>query len=292
MKVAVAGGTGFIGRAATRACLGAGHEVVVLSRHRPTETIDWRPVDITVPGSIAPALAGCAAVIDAVQFSGMPIEDRRRGLTFERIDLEGTKNLVAAARDAGIGHFVGLSGVGASDRGPYHWLRYKAEEERSIRESGLAYTIFRPSWVYGPDDVSLNRLLRTSRWLPFAPVIGDGRAPIAPLFVDDLGAHLAAALDEPRARNQVFEIGGPETLTMDEVMRVALAAAGRRRIVLHFPKRLMRWVGTIANRLPGRPLTADAVEFITMPAPVENSAVVAAFGLPLTPLRIALSSYL
>lgn len=297
MNVVVAGGTGFLGREVSAALLDAGHAVTVLSRRMPErDPIDsraaWRAGDVTAPEGLTAALEGASTVVDAVQFPNSPIENPGKGFTFERIDLGGTKNLVDAARAAGVGHFIGLSGVGADETAPYHWLRFKWQEEQYIMASGLRYTIFRPSWIYGRRDVSLNRFLGFARFLPFIPVIGNGQTRINPLFAPDLGAHVAASAGNAEALGKVFEIGGPAVLTMDDVIRAALKAAGKRRLLLHNPRPLMKAVASVVQFAPGRPLTPDAVDFITMDGVADTSRLTATFGMPLTPLEAGLATYL
>jgi len=297
MKIVVAGGTGLLGRAITTALLDAGHQVTATSRSNPaSDPIDsralWASADVTVPGTLPAAVQGADAVVDAVQFPNSPIENPRKGFTFERIDLGGTRNLVDAARAAGVRHFIGLSGVGASADARYHWQRFKWEEEQYIAASGVPFTVFRPSWIYGERDVSLNRFLGFTRFLPFVPVIGNGRARINPLYIGDLGAHVAAAVAKGNPTGQVFEIGGPETLTMDEVIRCALQVAGKRRFLLHNPVFVMKAVASLVQFAPGRPLTPGAIDFITMDGVADNTNLTASFGLPLTPLRDGLSRYL
>lgn len=295
MRVLIAGGGGFLGRAITLATLDAGHAVTIMSRSRPQGTDEratWVAGDVTDPTSLATALPGIEVVVDAVQFPNSPIENPKKGYTFERIDLGGTKNLADAAKAADVSQFIGLSGTGAAADGRYHWLRCKWQEEQHIKEIGLPHTIFRPSWIYGPADVSLNRFLNFAKFLPFIPVIGNGKTRINPLFVADLGAHVAASIGKPDVLGRVFEIGGPDTLTMDEVIRAALEAAGKRRMLLHQPVPLMKLVARAAKHAPGRPLTPDAVDFITMDGVVDPGPLVAVFGLPLTPLAEGLRTYL
>lgn len=293
MKVLVAGGTGLLGSAAADFVASAGHDVSVLSRSQPRSSqFGWVAGDVTKPATLAPALEGMDALIDAVQFPNAPMEDPARGYTFERIDLGGTKALIDAAKVAGVGLFIGLSGVGAAPDARYHWLRYKYQEEEYVAASGVSYVMFRPSWVYGPRDVSLNRFLGFARFLPFVPVVGDGKTRIAPLFIDDLGRHIAAALSLPAAHGQVFEIGGPEDLTMDEIVRTALEVEAKRRFLLHQPVALMKLVASVAQHLPGRPLTPGAIDFITMDGLADTARLRATFGLPLTALREGLSTYL
>ena len=297
MNVVVAGGTGLNGEAIVRALLDAAHEVTVLSRSEPARNehdprARWAYGDVRQPESLVTALQGADTVVDAVQFPNSPIENPKKGFTFERIDLQGTKNLVDAAKAAGVARFVGLSGVGAAEDARYHWLRFKWQEEQYVQASGLAATIFRPSWIYGPHDVSLNRFLGFARWLPFVPVVGNGKTRINPLFVDDLGAHVAAALARHDTAGRLFEIGGPAVLTMDEVIRAALKAAGKRRFLLHQPAALMKLIAGVVQHVPGRPLTPGAVDFITMDGVADTREIVQTFGLPLTPLAEGLATYL
>ncbi|MGE5597336.1 MAG: NAD(P)H-binding protein [Hyphomicrobiales bacterium] len=291
MNVLVAGGTGLVGSGITAAMRQAGHEVAVLSRSGRSRVEGVRAVrgDVTRPDTLAGQVDGFDVVVDAVQFPGSPMENPKKGLTFERVDLGGTRNLVDAAKAAGVGHYIGISGAGAAPDARYHWLRYKWEEEEYIKASGVPYTIFRGTWVYGPDDVSLNRFLGFARWLPFVPVIGNGKIRLNPLLVDDFGRHAAAAVTNGEARNRLFEIGGPEVLTMDEIIRTALRVAGKRRFLLHQPKPLMKAVGAVAQFLPGRPLTPDAIDFVTMDPVADTTELQAVFKLRLTPLAEGLS---
>ena len=296
MKVCVAGGTGLLGRAIVPALINAGHEVAILSRSDPSrDPVDpratWVRGDVTDPASLISALRGMDAVVDAVQFPNSPVENPKKGYTFERIDLGGTKNLVDAAKAAGVPRFIGLSGAGAAEDARYHWLRFKWQEEQHIQASGLTWTIFRPSWIYGPRDVSLNRFLGFAKFLPFIPVIGNGKIRLNPLFVDDLAAHVAAAPGRPAPENRLFEIGGPDVLTMDEIIRTALRVRGKKRFLLHQPAALMKLVASVAQFAPGRPLTPDAIDFILMDPIADTASLREVFGLPLTPLAAALGTY-
>jgi uncharacterized protein YbjT (DUF2867 family) len=297
MKVLVAGGTGFLGREIVGQLVTGGYEVTVLSRSDPARNavspeVHWIQGDVTRPDTLAAALSGFDVVVDAVQFPGSPFENPKKGWTFEQIDLQGTRNLVDAARAAGTAHFIGLSGVGAAAAAKYHWLRFKWDEEQAIITSGVPYTVFRPGWVYGPGDVSLNRFLGFAKVLPFVPVIGDGKMLLNPLFVTDLGNHVTAAVGGGSNTKGIFEIGGPDRVTMDEIIRTALAVAGKRRWLFHQPKALMKAVAGVAQFAPGRPLTPDGIEFVTMEAIADTSELTRAFGLTLTPLAEALATYL
>jgi NADH dehydrogenase len=298
--ILVAGGTGFVGGGIVRELARRGKPVAVLTRNAtkaatrfPHSEVEYREGDVREPASLAAALQGVEVVIGCVQFPNSPIENRRRGYTFEEIDAVGTERLVEAAKAAGVQRYIYLSGAGAAPDAKYHWFRAKWRAETAVRGSGITYVIFRPSWVYGPEDHSLNRFLTMSRFLPFVPIIGDGsRQRLQPVFIDDLGWAVAEAVDNRAADNRVFEIGGPAVLTMREIVRTALAVMGRRRFPLRIPKVLMKAQATLLRFLPGPPLTPDAIDFITMDALADSSELVEALGLRLTSLREGLSTYL
>lgn len=237
-------------------------------------------------------MQGVEAVVGTQQFPNSPIENPGKGYTFEKVDAEGTENLVRAAKAAGVGRYVYLSGVGASPEGR-HWFQAKWRAEAAVKESGLAYTIIRPSWVYGPEDRSMNRFLKMSRFLPFVPLIGNaGKQRMQPVFVDDVARAVADSLENPAANNQLFELGGPEVMSMSDVVRTALEASGRKRLLLSAPAFVMRAVASVMQFAPGKPLTPDAVDFITHDALADSTAIQKALGLRVTPLREGLATYL
>jgi uncharacterized protein YbjT (DUF2867 family) len=298
--VAVAGGTGFVGRAIVAELAARGRRVIVLS-HRPAgspaartagPTIEVRPADVTRPELLAGALEGVETLVIALAFRNSPIEAPRRGQTFEKVDAAGTEALVAAARAARVSRLVYVSGAGAAADAARHWFRAKWRAEEAIRGSGIDYTIFRPSWIYGPGDRSLNRFLGMARWLPFVPQIGNGRQVVVPVFVEDMGRLVADALDAPAARNATFEVGGPETLTMDDVIREALRVSHKRRPIIHAPASLMKLAVRPLLILPVPPMTPDAIDFVVQSAPVDTGPLTRALPLRMTPLAEGLATYM
>jgi uncharacterized protein YbjT (DUF2867 family) len=232
-------------------------------------------------------------VVGCQQFPKSPIENARRGHTFEEIDARGTENLVIAAKAVGAKRYVYLSGAGAGPDAQQHWFRAKWRAETAVRDSGLVYTIFRPSWIFGPEDKALNRFLGMSRFLPLVPLIGNaGNQRLQPVFIDDVGRAVAEALVHPTADNQVFDIGGPEVLTMKEIVGAALEVSGRRRLMVSAPRAVMKLAASVLLFMPGRPLTPDAVEFITMDALADPTRAELTLGIKMTPLREALATYL
>src|SRR5690606_7118092 len=128
--------------------------------------------------------------------------------------------------------FVYISGVGAGTN-TRHWFRFKYAAEQALQDSGLEWAIVRPTWVYGPDDHALNRLLGFTRYLPFLPMFGNGKQNMQPIFVDDMASIIADAALRPEAANQLFEAGGPEVMSMNDVLKTAMDVAGRSRPILH-----------------------------------------------------------
>jgi NADH dehydrogenase len=233
-------------------------------------------------------------MINAVQFPTAPIEVPRKGWTFEQVDYQGTVNQVDAAKAAGVKRFVYVSAVGADLNGPKHWFRFKAMAEQHLRASGLEWTIVRPSWVYGPRDHSLNRLLGFTNFLPFMPLFGDGKQDMQPVFIQDVGRVVAQAATAPQAANQLFEVGGPEVMSMDDVLKTGLDVMGRKRFLLHQPMFVGTLIGKLLSLQPflTPPLTADAVDFVSRPAVADNTNLMNLLQPQLTPLRQGLESYL
>jgi NADH dehydrogenase len=281
MDVLVAGGTGFVGGAIAAELAARGHRVTVLS-HEPSGTRRELP--------------RADALGIAIAFHGYPMENPRRGETFMDVDAGGTERLVEGAREAGIGRLLYISGAGAAPDAPRHWFRAKWRAEEAVRGSGIPFTILRPTWLYGPRDAALNRFVRLGRSLPFVPMPGPGTEPLAPMFIDDLARLAADVLTDPQAReiarDRTFEVGGPETLTLNEIVRRAMAADNRRRPILHAPAGLMKLLAWPLQFLPRPPLTPDAVDFVNQPAQVDPGPLLAALPRRLTPLDEGLATYL
>jgi uncharacterized protein YbjT (DUF2867 family)/ligand-binding SRPBCC domain-containing protein len=203
--VAVAGGTGFVGGEIARELRRRGRHVIVLTsrgesaRGQLPDDIELRAADVRDPESLRAALEGVDELVISLAFPGLPVEQPKRGYTFMEVDAGGTQALVEAGRQAGVGRVVYLSGAGAGHEAERHWFRAKAVAEDAVRGSGMAWTILRPTWVYGPGDVSLNRFLGFARTLPFVPLTNLGRQQLAPVFVRDVAALAADSLEQDTA---------------------------------------------------------------------------------------------
>ena len=298
LTVAVAGGSGFVGGGIAAELFSRGHRVVLLSRQGDAargplpDEVEVRHADATRQDGLVPALEGIDALVIALAFKNSPIESPARGQTFEGVDAAGTEHLVAAAREAGIGHVLYVSGAGAAPDAERHWFRAKWRAEEAVRGSGIPFTILRPTWIYGPRDVSLNRFIGFARQLQVVPMTNFGTQLLAPLFIDDVARLAADSLTDPAAIGQVFEIGGPETLTMRDIIARALEVAGVRRPIIPAPAPLVRLGAAPLTLLPTPPLTPDAVDFINQPATVDVAPLLARMPRRLTPLEEGLATYL
>jgi NADH dehydrogenase len=295
--VGVAGGTGFVGSEIARELRRRGRRVVVLSsrgeeaRGQLPDDVEIRPADVRDPEGLRAALAGVDELVISLAFPGLPVEQPRKGYTFMEVDAGGTQRLVRAGRDAGVGRLVYLSGAGADHDAAHHWFRAKAVAEDAVRSSGMAWTILRPTWVYGPGDVSLNRFLGFARTLPFVPMTNLGRQRLAPVFVGDIAQLAADSLEQDDAAERTFEIGGPETMSMREVIGRAMRVAGIGRPIVPGPAPLMKLAAWPMRFLPHPPLSPDAVDFVNQPATVDIAPLLAAMPRELTPFEEGLSRY-
>jgi uncharacterized protein YbjT (DUF2867 family) len=294
MTILVSGATGFMGSAITRHLLAAGHRVCAMGRSAERSRsilgrfdecrralgegrLTFVSADLTQPETLRPAVAGVDVIVQAAQFPGAPNEDPGKGYTYMNIDRNGTMNLLQAASDvywartagpglarfpSGSPRFLYLSGITVREDAPETWNRAKWQAEEAIRGSGLDWTIIRSSMAYGPSDVALNTIIRYSDFLPVMPLFGDGEEKLTPVFVEDVGrvfTRVVAAANG--ADGATLPLGGPEVLTMNELLRTALDVMRRHRPLLHVPKPVGRVQGAVMQFLPGRPLTPMAVDF-------------------------------
>jgi uncharacterized protein YbjT (DUF2867 family) len=286
----VTGGTGFVGPRIVHALREREQPVRALVR-RPTERsaatlASWGSElvqgDLGDAASLRRAVEGAEVVVHLVSIRQGSDED------FRRVMDRGTRDLVAAAKEAGVGRFVLMSALGTSeetkDLVPYY--RSKWAMEQTVRGSGIEHVIFRPSFVFARDGGILPTFRRLARVAPVTPIIGSGQQRIQPIWLDDVAAYFAAGVDKPEAANTTFELGGPDAVTWNEFWERLKRALGQRRPSVHVPTRLMRLNALVTERLPGNiPLTRDLLTMLEHGDNVTtNDDAVQTFGLPLVPL--------
>jgi nucleoside-diphosphate-sugar epimerase len=289
--VAVAGGSGFIGGAIVRRLLGAGFLVRLMTRNPDrarqrfgSSNIDFFRADLTEPRSLRVPLAGAGAIINAAQFDGYPVENPRRGLTFERVDYGGTCALIDMADHRALTRFVYISGASASPSATHPAFRAKGRAELVLHNSGLPFTIFRPALAYGPGGRVLSMFARILRFSPLFVIPGSGLQRVQPLLVDDLAECVVMAL-EGSGRNGTFEICGPETMSLDELVLLLMEITRRRRLIVHAPGGLVKMAGAIAETIPAQLFSRDAAAFLMTDYVCDNRALLEEFKVTLTPPR-------
>jgi uncharacterized protein YbjT (DUF2867 family) len=286
--ILLTGGTGFVGGHVAHALRADGKPVraLVRDRRRAGKLEAWGVElvegDVTDAASVRAASAGVDAVVHLVAIrQGRPEE-------FQRVMVGGTRNLLAAATDAGVQRFVHMSALGTTeqtkDTVPYY--RAKWQMEQDVKTSGLPYVIFRPSFIFAADGGILPTFAKLARLTPVTPIIGSGRQRIQPIWADDVAAYFVRALDEDAAVDRTFELGGPEALTWTEFWERLKRAQGIRRKSVHVPIGLMRLNALVTERLPGNiPLTRDLLTMLELgDNVVTDTAAVEAFRIPLVAL--------
>lgn len=298
MRIVVAGGTGFIGRAVVERLLEAGgHDVAVTTRD-PGRDDPWSGrVQLLQafagdPTSLGRAFARAEVVIHAIQFPNHPVEDSGKGRTYLEVDGQGTSVAARMAKALGVRRFVYLSGAGAGQGRPQPWFRAKDMAEAAIRDTGMEHALLRPSWIYGPGDRSMSRFVLFCRYLPVIPVIGDGTTPVYPVYVKDVARAVAEAALREDAKALALELGGPERLTMDQILHTVQSVLKKRRPLLHHPAKLMKLLVLPLQLLPEPMLSPDAIDFVLQEVDIDTRPAAAYFGFPFRRLEEGLRDYL
>ncbi|HKA27040.1 MAG TPA: NAD(P)H-binding protein [Gaiellaceae bacterium] len=286
MKVLVTGGTGFVGPHVVRTLDDRGHELRLLVRDSTdSRSLPGRPVvgEMTNTVSLHHAVEGVDAVVHLVAIRQGSHEQ------FRRVMEQGTRDLTSAAQNAGVKRFVLMSALGTGedtkDLVPYYHGKW--EMEHAVKGSGLEHVIFRPSFIFGSDGGILPTFRKLAKRTPATPIVGSGEQKIQPIWVDDVAAYFADALDKPETTNRTFDLGGPEIVSWNELWQRLRTELGiRRRPQVHVPVGLMRINAIVTERLPGNiPLTRDLLKMLEYgDNVVSNDDALQTFQLPLVPL--------
>jgi NADH dehydrogenase len=233
--VAVLGGSGFVGRHVCHALAAEGYRVRVATRDRerakeqlillPTADVDV--VDVHEPAQLASFLAGAEAVINLVGV----LHDGRGARGFQGAHVELARKVVTACRDSGIRRLLHMSALGAERAAPSAYLRTKGEAEAVVRESGLAWTVFRPSVIFGHGDSFLNLFARLLRLSPVLPLACPG-ARFQPVFVEDVAAAFVKSLADPGGAGKSHDLCGPRVYTLRGLVEYVGAVTGRKRPII------------------------------------------------------------
>jgi NADH dehydrogenase len=264
VKVLVTGGYGFVGPKVVHALRARDHDVRALVRDRArAKTLEAWDCEL-VEGDVADAASLRRAAEDVECVVHLVAIIKGKPADFERIMAQGTRDLISAAETGGAKRLVLMSALGTSEENrdlvPYY--RAKWDMEQAVRASALEHVVFRPSFVFGSDGGVLPMFVRQVRWSPVTPVVGDGEGRLQPIWVDDVAAFFAQAVDSAVAAGQTFELGGPDAVTWNELFERIRRVLGTRRATMHIPVGLMRVGATLTDWLPFAPITRDQLKML------------------------------
>jgi uncharacterized protein YbjT (DUF2867 family) len=263
-RVVVVGGSGFVGRYLVATLARDGHEVVVPTRRREAAkhlillpTVEVIETDVFDRLALARLLAGATAVVNLVG-----ILNESGQTTFARSHGELARILTVACGTAGIRRFVQMSALHADTSGPSRYLRSKGEAEAIVKASGLAWTIFRPSVIFGPEDSFLNLFAKLARLLPII-ALGSPDARFAPVYVGDVAHCLAHALADDATQGQSYDLCGPAAYSLRELVRYVGECSGTVRPIIPLGPRLSRLQAMVLEMLPGQLMSRDNLASMT-----------------------------
>lgn len=288
--VLVTGASGFVGSYVVPELAAAGHRVVALvrspgageavRRRLPAAlaaNVDLRTGDVLDPATLGAALVGVDAVVHLVAIP----RDWSGGRDLLRVNLGGTRSVIAAMAQAGVRRLVHLGALGVEDREELHYATSKARAEAAVRESGLDWTVLRPSLLFGPRDGFFNIVADLVRLpSPVVPVPGNGQSRFQPIHAGDVALCVRLAVERPATAGRSFDLGGPRVWTYREITAEVARALGKRRAIIPMPIPLIRLAAGTAEALRLRffPVATDQLRQLALDNVGALDAVHGAFG--------------
>ena len=295
MRIAIIGGTGFVGGYLITALLDNGKDISALVRPGSegkilSKTVDVVSGDLASEGALRDTLKGCDVVIYNV---GLLREFPRRGITFEQAQYQGVVDTVAAAKAEGVSRMLLMSAIGVKDPG----TKYQATKRRAelyALSSGLDVTVLRPSVIFGDPRGTMEFATQLYRDMvrPPIPAAGFAGVRMSPVHIEDVADAFVAALNDAATIGGTIELAGPEILSWKEMVRRIAAAAGKTKIILPMPIWLMRIGATLFDWLPFYPVTRDQLTMLEEGNTASSEPIEALIGRPATGFTPASLSYL
>lgn len=283
-RVVVLGGTGFVGRHLVPRLAAAGYTVTVLSRHRdrhrelwPLPGVEVRNANVYDAAVLEQQLRGAVAAINLV---GILNERGRNGAGFQRAHVELTRTLLAAMGRAGVSRLLQMSALRAG-QGRSHYLRTRGEAEALVKASNVAWTILRPSVIFGDGDGLYCRFAGLLRLMPVLP-LARSRTRFAPVYVGDVVAAFVHALADDTTIGRSYELGGPDTLTLRAIVLQTRDWLRLRRLAIGLPEPLGRLQALAMDFVPGKPFSSDNWKSLALDSVPETDGF-AALGIKPTP---------
>jgi uncharacterized protein YbjT (DUF2867 family) len=277
--IIVTGASGYVGSHITRKLVEAGEPVRAFVRNKSSAGEEGRlegmgvelmEGDVTRPETLEPILQNATAIVHTVA-----IAIEKGGRNYEAINYQGTVNLVNAAQKAGVRRFINISQLGADSKLPYRFLASKGKAQEYVAQSGLDWTAFRPSVIWGPEDEFANTFAKLVPFSPLIyPIIGDENAKFQPVWVEDVASAVVKSLRDPSTYRKEYELGGPEILTLEEIERRALQAIGAKRSMVRFPMSLLKIIVSLMEKLlPNPPVTRSLLELLAVENVTRDNAI-------------------
>ena len=290
----IAGASGFVGGHLIDALLKNGHKLRCLARSEKAgkslreKGIDVFSGDITIPETLEGALDGVDFVIHLVG-----IIEEKGSSTFKSVHVEGTRNLIAEAKRAGVKHFFYQSALGADKSSWSGYLRTKAEAEEIVASSGIPFTIFRPSLIIGKWDGFTKKLRDLIKISPVIPIPGDGKSKLQPLYINDWVSCMLKALASPDSFKGIFEIGGPQQLTYNEIVKDLADVMKSKKTITHIPMGLMKLGALIAEKtIPFLPVSSEQLRLLETDNICDMHSVEKNFGFKSVKYKDALKEFI
>jgi NADH dehydrogenase len=262
MLVAVTGGTGFVGRAVVLKLIEEGHEVRILARKAPAEppgdNLAFYKGSVVTGEGLDVFVNGVDAVIHLVG-----IIKEAGSNTFDAVHRKGTINILEAAASHNVKRYIHMSALGTKENAVSAYHRTKWAGEEAVRQSGLSWTIFRPSIIFGPGDAFINMLAAVMRKTPLMPVIGGGKNLMQPVFVGDVAASFKAAVQSTDHESKTYELGGPEVINFRNILKKTAQTIGIKRLFVPVPMSIVKSPVTVLQAL-GLPLPVTKDQLIML----------------------------
>ena len=281
-RVFVTGGTGFVGTH-LRAAL-ADRPIRLLVRNRSAVTVSMGPGVELVEGDVARAetlrgvMDGCEAVVHLVA-----VIAEERSATFDGVIRQGTVNTVEEAKRAGVGRFLHMSAMGTRHDPHFGYFEAKWQAEQAVMGSGIPWTIFRPSVIFGPGDEFITTLAQLVKLAPVIPVVGSGRSKFQPVSVDEVAQAFVRALDDPKTAGRKYELGGGKVYEYEQMLDVIATKLGKKKPKVHVPVGLMMPVVELSKSLPKAlrpPVTSEQLKMLAVDNCSDASATAELIGRP------------